>query len=203
MKTRLIQGLESGLARHIVTYGTSLTAGGAWVGQVRDALSARFPGLVTVTNSGKGGMWSKWGVENLDERVLAHRPDAVFIEFGINDAYLPYETSVAAARANLENMIDRIAAALPECEVILMTMNDCVGKHREIRPRLEEYYAMYRAVAFARSLPLIDHHPHWVALLAADRAAFDACCPDGIHPNALGAQRIITPGILAGIDGPS
>lgn len=201
MTSNLIRDLKAGHPRHIVAYGTSLTAGGAWVGQVRDALSARFPGLVTVTNSGKGSMWSKWGVDNLDELVIARKPDAVFIEFGINDAYRPYRTSVADARANLENMIDRIAAALPACDVILMTMNECVDKHREIRPCVQDYYQMYRDVAAARRLLLIDHYPRWVDLLAADRAAFDACCPDGIHPNALGAERIITPAILAALDG--
>jgi len=198
-KTTLVRRLEEGRAQRLVAYGTSLTAGGAWVEQVRAALAARFPGQVAVTNSGKGSMWSQWGVENLDERVLTLRPDAVFIEFAINDAYLPYKTSVAGARANLEEMLRRIAAALPECEVLLMTMNECVGQHREVRPRLEEYYRMYGDTSSARGLPLVDLYPSWKALLASDRAAFDACCPDGIHPNALGAQRIITPRILEAI----
>ena len=43
----------------IVAYGTSLTAGGAWVGQLKAALDAKFPGRATVINSGAGGMWSK------------------------------------------------------------------------------------------------------------------------------------------------
>ena len=104
-----VQALAAGQPQTVVTYGTSLTAGGAWVAQLKQALDQRFPRLVTVINSGQGGMWSKWGVDNLDARVISKKPDAVFIEFAINDAFLKYETHPADARKNLETMIDRAA----------------------------------------------------------------------------------------------
>ena len=96
-KSRLVVNLESGKRQTIVTYGTSLTAGGAWVGQLQQALDSRYPGQATVINSGKGAMWSKWGVDNLEERVIQKKPDTVLIEFAINDAYLPCKTSVVEA----------------------------------------------------------------------------------------------------------
>ena len=37
----------------------------------------------------------------------------------------------------------------------------------------------------------------WAALLERSRQEFDECVPDGIHPGAAGAERVITPGILA------
>jgi len=104
-----VKQLEDGHSQMIVTYGTSLTAGGAWVSQLNQTLEHQYPGLATVINAGQGAMWSKWGVENLDHRVLEHHPDVVFIEFGINDAYAEYQTTVAQARINLEYMIDRVS----------------------------------------------------------------------------------------------
>ena len=37
----------------------------------------------------------------------------------------------------------------------------------------------------------------WAALLERSRQEFDECVPDGIHPGPVGAERVITPGILA------
>lgn len=198
-RSRLVTGLLAGKPQHLVTYGCSLTAGGAWVEQVRQALDARFPGLIRVTNSGQGAMWSRWGLENLEERVIGLQPDTVLIEFSMNDAYLPYETSLEEARQNLEGMIDSLAAILPACEVIVMVMNPPVGEHLAVRPRIEEYNEVYRRVACARGLRLIDHWPAWQRLLAEDPAAFQACVPDGVHPAESGCERIITPAILAGL----
>jgi acyl-CoA thioesterase I len=195
----LIDRLKAGARQHVVTYGTSLTEAGDWVNQIRTIFEARFPGQVTVTNGGKSAMWSGWGVENLDERVLRKNPDAVFIEFAINDAYLPYNTSPEMCRANLENMIGRIRDRRPDCQIILMTMNPPIREHLQIRPRIEEYYQVYRDVAAARGFLLIDHYPVWKAVLDADLAAFLACVPDGIHPAPLGCEKVIVPNILAAL----
>lgn len=43
--------------------------GGAWISQLQQALDERCPMLATIVNSGKGSMWSQWGVENLDEQL--------------------------------------------------------------------------------------------------------------------------------------
>ena len=199
----LVQNLEAGKPQTVVTYGTSLTAGGAWVGQFGAALEARWPGRAKVVNSGQGAMWSKWGVDNLDGRVLAKKPDTVLIEFGINDAFLQYKTPVADARANLETMIDRILAAKADTEIILMTMNPPVGVHLERRPAIAEYYEMYRSVAKERKLQLIDHAANWAPILANDRARFDRYVPDGIHPGPEGCREVITPALLKALGIPA
>jgi lysophospholipase L1-like esterase len=201
--SQLVTNLEAGKTQTVVTFGTSLTAGGAWVGQVKTALTNRYPGRVTVVNGAQSGMWSAWGVSNLETRVLARKPDTVFIEFAINDAFLKYATPVEAARKNLENMIDRIQAANPAAEIILMTMNPSVGGAGEKRPELDRYYEMYREVARARKLLLIDHHRAWKEILEKDRARFDRLAPDGLHPNANGAREVIVPAILRALGVPA
>lgn len=198
-EARFVANLGAGKAQTIVTYGTSLTAGGAWVGQVKAALDKKFPGLPKVINSGQGAMWSKWGVDHLEKRVLAKKPDAVFIEFAINDAFLAYSTTVKQARANLENMIDRIAKQNADCEVILMTMDPPIAEHLQRRPNIAEYYQMYRDVARERKLRLIDHLPNWEKILKEGEPAYRKLVPDGIHPNAAGCEKVITPHILRAI----
>lgn len=192
----MIANLRAGKSQTIVTYGTSLTAGGAWVKQLQGALDKKFPGQPKVINSGASGMWSKWGVDNLDKRVIEKKPDAVFIEFAINDAFLKYATSPADARRNLETMIDRILKAHPQCQIILMTMDPPVGVHLERRPKIEDYYEVYRQVAKERKFLLIDHELNWQKILQQDKTTFDKYVPDGIHPNALGCEKVILPQLL-------
>ncbi len=194
--SRLASALSAGKPQHLVTYGTSLTASGAWVGQLQEAIQARHPGLLTITNSGQGSMWSGWGVEHLDERVIAKKPDAVLIEFGINDAYLDYAMTPELAQRNLATMVDRIRKAQPACEIVLMTMNQPTGDHAAKRPRFADFMAMYRTFAKTRRLQLIDLLPRWQRLYASDPARWNQIVPDGIHPDAAGSAMITTPGIL-------
>lgn len=198
---QFIKNLEAGKKQHLVTYGTSLTAGGAWVGQLRELLAKKYGDKITVTNSAQSGMWSKWGLEHLDERVLKKNPDAILIEWAINDAFLEYKTSVEQAQKNLEAMMDRILKQNPACEIILMTMNPPTKVHLERRPEIEKYYQMYRDVAKARKLRLIDHEPNWKAVFDKDKASFEALVPDGIHPNAKGCETVILPALTAGLLG--
>ena len=195
-KSRLVDNLKSGKQQTVITYGTSLTAGGAWVKQLQEALNRSYPEKAKVINSGKGRMWSKWGVDNLDKRVIEKKPDTVLIEFAINDAYLPYKTSVEQAKINLENMIERILKSNSKCEIVLMVMNPPIGVHLERRPKIKEYYQMYREVAKARKLLLVDHYPQWEKIVNEDPQLFNKYVPDGIHPGPEGCKVVITPNII-------
>ncbi|WP_334319165.1 GDSL-type esterase/lipase family protein [Termitidicoccus mucosus] len=205
--TRLAQNLDAGKAQTLVLYGTSLTASkGGWAAQLAEVLKARYGSRASVINAAKGGMNSAWGLENLAERVLSRKPDAVAIEFSMNDSAARSKLSVAAARANLEAMIDRILAANPDTEIFLMTMNPVGGavrerapKHPHYRGRLDEYYQSVREVAAARGLRLIDHHANWVRYERGHPDDFARHVPDGVHPDAESAGEIILPAMLDGL----
>ena len=199
----LVTGLAAGQPRKVVVYGTSLTANGAWVGAMNSWLSASYPGLLTVVNSGLSGKNSAEGLAQLGAKVLAHNPDTVFVEFAMNDAFLysdgTPQLSVPQARANLLGMIDSIKAQNPAVEIILQTMNtvwDSPGGSNAsatLRPNLTAYYQMYREVAAERGLLLIDHHPNWAALQQGDLATFQGYVPDGVHPESQGISKVVLP----------
>lgn len=197
---RFVTALEAGRPQHIVVFGTSLSKGGAWVGQLQQVLDARYPGLLTLTNGARGGQNSEWGRANVDANVIAHRPDAVFIEFAINDAVTRFNLSRDQVRENVDFILDRIASELPQCEVILQVMNPVVGKpegDRSHRRDQDAYQQIYREAAKKRGLLLIDHSVAWNALLTAEgEAGFKRLVPDGVHPNAAGYAAIVTPVIL-------
>jgi acyl-CoA thioesterase-1 len=195
----LMDNLSAGRKQTIVAYGTSLTAQGAWVRHLQAALDRQYPGLATITNTARSGMWSKWGVDNLDQRVIANRPDAVFVEFGVNDAVARFSCPPALARTNLEAMVDRILAAAPACQIILMTMTPGDGYpkgHFSYRDNVAAYYQVYRDVAKARGLLLVDNYSAWTALQASDPALFRRYVPDSVHANEAGCREVVTPAIL-------
>jgi lysophospholipase L1-like esterase len=203
---RFITQLRAGRPQHIVIYGTSLSRSGAWVTQLQDALDARFPGLVKLTNSARGGQHSGWGAANVDALVIAQKPDVVFIEFAINDAVTRFHLSLGDVRRNVDMILDRITRALPDCEIILQIMNPAIGKpegdpsHRHDQ---NAYQQLYRDAAARRGLRLIDHSIAWNQLLAREgEAAFKKLVPDGVHPRAEGYAAVVMPTLLhqLGID---
>lgn len=202
-QSQMVSKLEKGIRQDIVVYGTSLSSGGnghAWMQPVAAHLGKLYgDSLISYSLAGKGGMWSSWGVKNLEDSVIAKKPDVVLIEFGINDAFADYHTSVAVARLNLEYMIDRIWLYDASCEIILQVMNMPIGKSARLRPHLDDYYAMYRSVAAEREILLIDHYPNWLSILEKGEEEFRKYVPDGIHPNKVAGEQIIAPQIIKSI----
>ena len=194
--SQLVKNLETGKKQTVITYGTSLTKMGAWPDQLRAVLEQNYPGQVTLINSGQGGSNSAWGRKLFEERVIQKQPDTMIIEFAINDSVAKRKVSVAQAQENLEAMIDRLQQSNPNAEIILMTMNPCVGYAKVRRPNLTKYYQMYRDVANARGFKLIDHYRSWEKVLNEDPARFLRYVPDEIHPVREGALQVIMPNMI-------
>jgi lysophospholipase L1-like esterase len=216
---RFIAALRAGKKVTIVTMGTSLT--GLWPGvMVNDWLNLEWPGQVTLCNEGMGASASSHlgfsgisgnpqansGLGKLDA-VIAHKPDVVFIEFGVNDAYLPYNISLEESKKNLNTMIDKILAANPATEIILQTMNSVTdhatfGLHATVRPQVAAYYQGYRDVAKARGLLVVDHYRNWLKIMTDDLPLFDRLVPDRIHPQVPGLQQVLLPELKAVLNPP-
>lgn len=206
--TRFAANLKAGKPQTLVAFGTSLTAGGAWVGLTDNYLKARFPGLATVRNEGASGHSSKYGL-TIIRNVTRHKPDLVLIEFCMNDAYYPERdgfkegVTVAGSLANLGAIVDSIRASNPACEILLQTMDLPLGIHRARRPRLEEYHTGYREFAKAEGFGIIDHALRWQAVLAFDTALYVSWLPDSIHPSAAGSAAITFPAVVGALMGNS
>jgi acyl-CoA thioesterase I len=203
-QSKLINRLKNGEDQLVVVYGTSLSSGDngkSWMGEVADHFNQKYGSHLKYRLAGKGGMWSTWGVQNLEDSVISKKPDAVIIEFGINDAFEKYKTSPSVAKLNLEYMIHRIRLQNSSCEIILQVMNMPIGKSAGFRPNLMAYYDMYRKVAKKQKILLIDHYPNWQKILDKGEVEFLKHVPDGIHPNSESGREIIAPLIIRMLDG--
>ena len=193
---KFTEKLKSGKSQKIVVYGTSLTAAGPWVKILDQKLKGKYSDKVTLINSGGSGMDSNWGLANVSKKVISHKPDAVFIEFGMNDAVVRFKNSKEKIQSNLEKIISKIQKELPECEIILMTMNPALGipdGHRSARTELDSYYQIYRDLAQKNKFVLIDHFKNWQTFLGKAGVAYKKFIPDGIHPNKSGCEKVIIP----------
>ena len=214
----ILERLKNGENLTVAAIGTSLTAKdwGFWFQPTGDWLNGQgFAGKVTLANRAVCGSASKLvpgtadyrdGVSQLTDMLAKDNPDAVFIEFGINDAYLQYKISKQTSRANLQSMIDQIRVWAAKqnqgkgknVEIIVQTMNNCVNAHAEQRPELAAYYQGYREIALAnKGVLFIDTYQKWLDLYNSqpDHANWNRYVPDGIHPNAEGAKGIIVPSV--------
>lgn len=203
--SRIAERLAHGESLHVVVYGTSLTAGGDWVPQLVRALQKRYPGQLRLTNAAGSGKNSDWGVENLESHVIDKHPNAVFIEFAVNDSVERFHLSRRESRSNLNNMIRRIRKANPATEIILQTTNPVIDRPKGdsgYRPNLEDYFEVMRRVAFDKHTVLVDQETAWKRVLDRGASVFHRFVPDGLHPNAAGCAEVATPALLAGLGVP-
>src|SRR5690606_446209 len=126
------------------------------------------------------------------------RPDAVLIEFSVNDAALHRLVGLDESAANIRAIVRRIRNDLPAARIYLMTMSPVIGMRGLVRPFLDDHYELYARHAAGLGTGFIDIRPAWAAL---PPAALEAALPDGSHPDPAVATRLIVPrigGALAG-----
>lgn len=202
LPTTCFSNLRAGKPQVIVLYGTSLTAGGEWAVATKAWFAERFADKATVINAAGPGQNSQWGLANLDQRVLAHQPDLVIIEFSYNDAHEKFKLSVEQAAKNLDAIVKGITTKRPSCQIVLQVMNanwdgNSEKKPMSSRPQLAAYNDNYRAYAKANHLALIDHFPAWQQLKDQDPERFHTFVPDGTHPTKEGSLAITWPAVKA------
>jgi lysophospholipase L1-like esterase len=204
----ILATLNHGDSMTIAAIGTSLTAASnsTWFSQMGDWLTSEYPSQVTLFNEAIPSSASKYtstytspgsGLDVQLAKALAHNPDAIFIEFAMNDAYTTYGISVDMSKENLQAMIDQINAWGSEhgksVDIVVQTMNN--EPNSGLRPNLPSYYQGYRDVAATNGLLLIDHYKDWANLYSTDLATWQKYVPDGVHPIALGTENVIIPEI--------
>lgn len=126
-----IEKLRSGKPTKILFYGDSITVGcnssgfvqcepyaDSWTQMVFKSMVKKYAAThAEYINTAVGGWSSVNGLENLEERVIAYAPDAVFLAFGMNDTGL----TTTAHMQNVRAMVERIRAALPDTEICLVS----------------------------------------------------------------------------------
>lgn len=175
-------------ALRVVFMGTSLTARYDWPLRVAESVSACLDRPVQPEIVARPGETSSWGITTLD-RLVDLQPDALVVEFTINDADLRRRVSVSESRANHVTIIEAARQANPDVEILLLTLNRGYGLRGLLRPRLQRYEAQYAALATELGTGALDLGDAWQAARDGDGSEI---LPDGLHPTSGAARSVIT-----------
>lgn len=175
----------------IVAYGDSITAGGdasqpslifwqRWA----DELQRKYPtARITAQNGATGGDSTVQGLQRLQAKVLAERPDLVLLGFGMND-HNTKGVPVPQFEQNLKAMIARLRQETG-AEIIVFSAFPPNPKWKFGSHHMEDYAAATERVAREVSCAYADVFGNWQAL-AARKKPEDLLGNNINHPNDFG-----------------
>jgi lysophospholipase L1-like esterase len=212
----LLWAVEASGAETIVLLGDSTTAPRGALVVYANLLEKELPARgieAKVINAGVGGNSTADARRRFERDVLAHQPDVVVIQFGINDAAVdvwrnPPATEARVSQKDYELNLRTMIQSLHKrgTRVILMTPNpmrwtpklkELYGKppYDPAAPQgfnvlLAGYAKTVEQLAREEKLPLIDVYQAFEDYGKGEGQAVDQLLLDGMHPNAAG-HRII------------
>ena len=198
--------------RTFIAFGDSTTAPRGPLVIYADHLRQQFP-HDRVLNAGVGGSHTDQARSRFEQDVLAHRPDLVIIQFGINDAAVDVWMDPPATEPripldrfedNLGYFLDRLRDA--GASALLATPNPLTwtpqSKARYGKPPcdpddpdgfnlvLKRYVAAVRRLAEARGASLVDVEAAFRDFGAQAGQSIDNLLLDGMHPNDAGHEIV-------------
>jgi putative membrane-bound dehydrogenase-like protein len=163
---------------------------------VTSGLATRFQTETTLKNLSVGGMDAAWGLTQMPA-AIAEKPDVFICAFGMNDAsgLIPPEKFGATIR----QMIGQLRAAIPGCEVILVSPMTANPEWKHAQPPFYPAYAETLKALASPGCVVADVTSVWLALL--ERKGVLDLSGNGLnHPNDFG-HRVYADVILATIGG--
>lgn len=136
----------------------------------------KFPNSkVNFVNAGIGGTNSYLGVHRVDKQLLAYDPDAVIVEFSVND------TDKTMNKYSYDSLVRKILSHSSNPAVILLftTMEDGTS--------LQD---VHKEIGAAYDLPMLSYHDAVYPEVAAGTLKWTDISPDNIHPNDAGHEII-------------
>lgn len=183
---------------NVVCHGHSVPAGyfatprvdtfNAYPHLLHRALNDRFPcAVVNVIVSAIGGEESTTGSERFDADVLAHRPDVVTIDYGLNDRRKGLAMAEAAWRLMIEAALERSARVL-----LLTPTHDTSRLNRAGDPQwtaLASHAEQIRRLADEYAVGLVDSFAEFERYVEAGGDLTDLLSWSN-HPNRAGHELV-------------
>lgn len=168
---------------NVVFIGGSITegagassVGNCYVSKVGEYLKQMYPDKqVNIFNAGVGGTGSDYGIFRLQQDVISHDPDLVFVEFAVNDIGMVNTPDLV--KINMEGIV-RLLLKLPKPPIInfiYATRNDfaaCTDLHNQVA----KYYG----------IPTYDLQTYIKSLMNSGKTKPESFWVDGVHPNDYG-----------------
>lgn len=196
----LFAKMERGKAVTIAYYGGSITAGPGWRDHTLDWFPKNHPkATITELNASLGGSGSLIGVFRADHDLVASKPDAVFIEFSLNDVADVRDRPAEVAGA-LEGIIRKLRMSKPDTDICLVYTLHSSGVELLQEGKFTASVSLHETIAEHYQLPTIHMGVEASQMAKDDKLVFSApkapddrdaqgrviFTNDGTHPSQAG-----------------
>ena len=112
-----LKALESGKEVRIAYLGGSITAAPGWRVMSLEWLREKYPNAkIEEIFAAIGGTGSELGVFRLENDVLRHKPDLLFVEFAVND----FGVAPDRVKQTMEGIVRKTWREFPECDIVFI-----------------------------------------------------------------------------------
>ena len=193
--TRTINKLISGTPITIVALGDSLTQGWmvsmGYIDFLEAMLRIKFPeSRFKLVNSGIPGDTADSGLYRLAGDVLYYKPDCVFIQYAINDAFSGFTEQ--QFKKNIKGIIEKINENA-DTDIILIT-SGYIGDNDDNR-HVERYYHQLTVLGEDYHIPVALVHEYWKEKIRDGIALESLVQYDGVHPTE-GGYRLMAEAVM-------
>ncbi len=177
--------LKSGKDVKIVALGDSLTygwmVGKGYLDYLMEFLSTTYPGSrIEIVNRGIPGDTADDGRYRVERQVVSSRPDLVFIQFGLNDAFSGYTPD--QFRKNILAIITAIGTGT-SAEMLLVTSGALQDSDDRI---VGKYYDILKEISEEKNIPIALVHEYWQQKMSQGVKFETLIKDDGVHPTEEG-----------------
>ncbi len=196
----LFTKLAKGEPVRIAYYGGSITAGPGWRNFTLDWFAKQYPkAKLTELNASLGGSGSLVGVFRADHDLVAHKPDAVFIEFSLNDVADVRDRPTEVAGA-LEGIIRKLRTSKPDTDICLAYTLHSSGVDLLNQGKFSASVSLHESIAEHYGIPTIHMGMEAARMAKENKLVFNApkspgdrdaegrviFSNDGTHPSEAG-----------------
>lgn len=176
--------LEAGQPVTIGFLGGSITQNAekeGFVEALRAWIAKKYPGArVRTINAGVPATNSNWGAARVGHDVLGEKPDAVFVEFAVNDGERD-------SRADMERIVRRIRQADPETDVAFLYATSEPAFNNKLRKgKTHEAIRFHEAVASHYALPSLIFGTDLYRQIGSGGRPWSDFFQDDCHPKSEG-----------------
>lgn len=184
----------------IAYYGGSITAGRGWRNFTLDWFAKHYQkAKLTELNASLGGSGSLVGVFRADSDLVAHKPDAVFIEFSLNDVADVRDRPAEVAGA-LEGIIRKLRMSKPDTDICLAYTLHSSGVDLLNQGKFSASVSLHESIAEHYGIPTIHMGVEAARMAKENKLVFSApkspgdmdaegrviFSNDGTHPSEAG-----------------
>ncbi len=156
-----------------------------------EMLTAKYPeSTVNFVNCGIPGDTARGGLWRLEQDVVRHNPDLVFIQFALNDAFTG--CSPDQYERNIRAIVERIRTETGS-DILLVTSVAPGNDYDDLEA--EKFYERLQMVSETENIPIAGVHEYWKKKISSGIPHSSLVQADQVHPTVDG-YRLMAEAIM-------